>query len=339
MPECCTRFPAPTRAWTARGLLLLLVTLSPSLPAHAWGGKVILARRYRPGQRMVYQTNTVTHATIRSTPEGLKSFLPPIPTEFSTRQQNTVTVRAVQSEGTADVETRIDAFDFTSDVFARIPESAGASAEQAGREFSRRVSGQTLTAHYDHNGRLLRFEGGDDLIEQLDASLREPFRQILKFFLEQMGGDALYPDHPVKRGDEWTRKLSARPSAQYPFSMEGENVLHFVGKSKYHGVKAAIVEYRFTNVLKPELANLPQFGPLTQLLASGVELDLGIEGRGQGRVLLALDDGRILQNRSTLHQTLKTSLKPPPQNSSARSEPLTLEINSDTTLELDGSGK
>src|SRR2546425_1911472 len=46
------------------------------------------------------------------------------------------------------------------------------------------------------------------------------FRSILKFFLEQMGGDALYPDHPVKRGEEWTRKLSARPSAQYPFSME-----------------------------------------------------------------------------------------------------------------------
>ena len=58
-----------------------------------------------------------------------------------------------------------------------------------------------------------------------------------------------------------------------------------------------------------------------------------------GNVSVRLDDGRILQNRSTLHQTLKTSLKPPPQNSSARSEPLTLEIDSDTTLELDGSGK
>src|SRR5437899_12194534 len=105
--------------------------------------------------------------------------------------------------------------------------------------------------------------------------------------------------------------------------MEGENVLNFVGKSKYHGVKAAIVEYRFTNVLKPELANLPQVGPLTQLLTSGVELDLGIDGRGQGRVLRARDDGRLPQNRPTHHHTLQPSRKPPPQNSSARSEPRT----------------
>ena len=34
-----------------------------------------------------------------------------------------------------------------------------------------------------------------------------------------------------------------------------------------------------------------------------------IEGQGKGRVLLALDDGRVLQNHATIHQTLSARLE------------------------------
>lgn len=319
-------------------LLLVFLALGSSPAALAWGRKVKLARSYHPGRSMVYQTNMETHATVRSNPSGLKSFLPPLPTDMTTRQQNTVTVRAVHREGTADVETRFDQFEFHSDLTDRLPEKERSSTQQAEQDFSKRVVGQTLTAHYDREGQLLSFDGGDDMLKQVDAPLREPLRQILRLFLEQMGGSALYPDHAVKPGDEWKKKTSSPATDQLPFAMEGENTMRYVGRTRYRGVKAAIVDYRFSNLLKPAFSNLGQMGPLAPLEAMGVGLDLGINGQGQGRVLLALDDGRLLQNRSNIRQTLRASLKSPPQRSSASSaEPLTLQVESETTLEVDSA--
>ncbi len=264
-------------------------------------------------------------------------FLPPLPTDLSTRQQNTVTVRTVHPDGTADVETHFDQFEFQSDLFARLPGNVRDSEKQAQQEFSRRMSGQTLTAHYDREGRLLGFEGGDDILQQLDVPLRESFRQILRLFLEQMGGNALYPDHRVKPGEKWKRKLSALATDQYPFASDVESTVHYVGKTRYRRLKAAIVDYQFTDTLKPSFTNLPNSGPLAQLESLGMKLDLGINGQGQGRVLLALDDGRVLQNRSAIHQTLTARLKSRTRESSADSEPLAIEIDVETTLEVDGS--
>ncbi len=87
------------RRRSARPLAAAFLILTCSLPAHAWGDKVKLARKYRPGQRTVYQTSLQTRATIRSNPPGLRAFLPSMPTELGTRQQNTVTVRAVHPDG------------------------------------------------------------------------------------------------------------------------------------------------------------------------------------------------------------------------------------------------
>lgn len=338
----CTRF----RAAGARGgrrtiqaLLAVLLLGTSALPVYAWGRKIKLARKYRPGQKMVYQTKIQTRASVRSNPSGLQSFLPPLPTEFSTRQQNTVTVRAVHPDGTADVENHFDVFEFHSDFAGRLPEGVRDSAERAQQEFSQRVNGQALMVHYDREGRLLGFEGGEEVFGKLDTPLREPLRQVLRLFLEQMGGNGLYPDHPVKPREEWKRTLTAQPSEEYPFHVEGESTLSYSGKAQYRGSKAAVIDFRFTNVLKPALESLRRAGPLAQLEAQGMELEIRIDGLGQGRLLMALDDGRVLQNHARIHQTLTARLKGAPGVPLPIQGPITLEVNSDTLLEMDGSGK
>jgi len=331
-------FRQDRKAWLAFAVALLV--FGAASPLQAWGGKVTLARRYRPGQKVVYQTKMHTRATLESNPPGLKALLPPVPTQMTARQQNTVTVREVHPDGAADVENRFDEFEFESDLLERLPEGARDSAQKAQQEFSRQVVGQTLTVHYDREGKLLGFDGADDVLRQLDPPLREPLRQILRLFLEQMGGNSLFPDHPVKRGEEWRRQLATPPSEEYPFTTEGESTLRYAGKTKYRGVKAAIIDFRFTNVLTPALENLRKAGPLAQLEAHGLGLDIRINGQGQGRVLVALDDGRVLQNHASLHQDMSARLKglttsvPLPA-----SGPVTLMIKSETALEVEGAGK
>jgi len=318
---------------------LVALGLSVPLPAFGWGRKVSLARKYRPGQKMVYQTNLRTRAEVHSDPPGLKDFLPPVPTEFSLRQQNTLTIEAVRPDGTADIQNRFDQLEVHSDLPERLPEHLRDSARQAQEDFSRRMAGQVVIVHYDREGRLLGFEGAEEVFQQLDASLREPLRQVLRLFLEQMGGHTLYPDHQVKPGEEWKRKLAAPPTDDHPFSMEGESTLHYAGKTRYRGVKAARVDFRFQNVLTPSLEGLRRLGPLVQLEARGLGLEIRIDGQGQGRVLLALDDGRVLQNHATLHQTLHARLKNSGDLPLPASQPIKLEIQSETELEVEGSGK
>lgn len=283
---------------------------------------------------MAYQTKMETRSTIQATPEGLKSFLPPLPTRLSAAQQTTVTVRAVHPDGGADVETRFDQFEFHSDLVDRLPEKDRRLAEQAAQDFGKRMVGQTLTAHFDSTGRLVGFEGGEELVRQAEAPLREPLRQVLRFFLGQMNGVSFYPDHPVEAGEEWKGNLSAPPSDQFPFALGGESDLRYAGKARYHGVKAATVDYHFTNAFEPASGGLAPLGPLAPLEAMGVKLDLGVEGQGQGQVLVALDDGRVLQNRSTIRQTFHARLKDP--KASPNTEPLYLQIDAQTTLEVDG---
>jgi hypothetical protein len=307
-------------------------------PVLAWGGKTSLVRKYRPGQTMVYQTSIQTRATVSSQPEGLKALLPPLPTELGTRQQNTVTVRAVQADGTAEVENRFDRFEFQSNLPEMLPDEMEGAGRAVQEEFSKRVTGQALAVRYDRQGRLLGFEGDATLLEDLDAPLRETARQILLMFLEQMGGNALYPDHRVKPGEEWKRKLSAAPTADHPFSVEGESTLRFVGKTRYRGVKSAIIDCRFANLLRPTPESLRRAGPVTMLEAQGMTLDIHIEGEGEGRALVALDDGRILQNHATLRQVLKAHLEGNGGIPLPVSGPLTVDVDSETRLEVDAAG-
>lgn len=327
------------RRSAAQVLAVLLLALAAALPAGAWGGKVRLARKYRPGQQIVYQTQIRTTATVQSNPPTLKAFLPPVPSALTSRHQNTVRVGKVHRDGTADVENRFDEFEVQSELPEHVPEEVQGDAREAIGEFSSRLKGRTLTAHYDRDGRLLGFDGADEMLRDLDAPLRDTLREVLKMVLEQMGGNALYPDHRVKPGEEWKRKLTTPASEATPYAMEGESTLRYVGKTRYRGVRAAIIDFRFTNALKPELRELRREDPMAELEAQGLGLDMQITGQGEGRILVALDDGRVLQNHSTLHQTLNALLKGMPGTHLPSSDPITMQVDSETRLEMDGSGK
>jgi len=318
---------------------LALLTLWAPTSALAWGGQVRLTRRYQSGQKMVYTTKMHTKAVIHSEPPELQNFLPPLPTNFSVQQQNTVTVKAVHSDGSADIENHFDKFEFQSDLAAHVPANFPDPAVSAQQEISEHVAGQDIVAHFDRNGRLLGFEGGEGLFEQLDPAYRESLRQALRFFFEQVGGDRLYPQHPVKQGETWKSKLDSPASAAYPYNVEGENTLRYVGKTKAGGVKAAVVEFSFVNVLRPAPAALGKSEPLAQLESHGLGVDMRIEGQGQGRVLLALDDGRVLQNHATLHQTLSARLKSSAPLPFTNSQTLKLEVQSDTEMDVESSGR
>ena len=251
-------------------------------------------------------------------------------------QQSTVTVSKVAPDGAADVQQRFDKFEIQADL-GSLPEKVRDSITQAQQEVTQRMVGQTLTVHYDHDGRLVDFDGGDNIFHDIDGPVREPFMQMLRLFLEQMGGQSLYPDHRVKVGEEWSQNLDAQPLQSYPFQVQGKSTLHYSGKTRYQGVKAAIVDYHFENTLTPAQEVLRKGGALPQLEAMGMRLEMRISGKGQGRILVALDDGRVLQNHSTLHQTLSALMKGD-QGFVAPAEQLPrLEIQSDTQMEVEGS--
>ena len=172
--------------------VVALLLLGSASPTRAWGGKVNLVRRYRLGQQMVYQTDLQMASSVRSNPDILKSFLPPMPTKLTIRQQNTVTVQAIQPDGSVEIENRFDKFDFQSDLADRLPEELRDSARQAQEEFSRQLMGRSLKAHYDREGRRLGFEGFESMSQGLNSPAPAPLRQILRFFLEQVGGNSLY---------------------------------------------------------------------------------------------------------------------------------------------------
>jgi len=323
--------------WLVTGLALL--SLCAPKPALAWGGQVRLARRYRSGQKMVYETKMHTKAVIHSEPPELQNFLPPLPTDFTMQQQNTVRVKGVNSDGSADIENHFDKFEFHSDLAQRAPESFRDSAVSAQQDISDHVAGQDIIAHYDRNGRLLGFEGGEGLFGQLDLAYREPLRQALRFFLEQVGGDTLYPGYPVKPGKTWKRKLDSAASAAYPYNVEGENTLRYVRTTKVGGIKAAVVEFSFVNVVRPATNALGPGEPLTQLASHGLGVDMHIDGQGQGRVLLALDDGRVLQNHATIHQTLSAHLENSASLPFTNSQRMKLEVQSDSEMDVVGTGR
>ena len=201
-------------------------------PAFSRGEEVRLGRRYRSGQKMVYATKMHTKAVVHSEPPELQSFLPPLPTDFSMQQQTTVTVKGVHSDGSADIENRFDKFEFQSDLAEHAPSNFREAAENAQREISEHVAGQHIVAHYDRDGKLLGFEGGEGLFEQLDVAYREQLRQALRFFLEQVGGNTFYPGYAVKPGTTWKRPLDSPASAAYPYEVTGENTLRYVGRTK-----------------------------------------------------------------------------------------------------------
>jgi len=327
--------PAPS--WRLGGVLALVwLVFGGTTNARAAGGGVRLARKYRPGQSMVYLSKVATNSKVDSDPPTLKSFFPPMPTNLRLSQQSTVTVAKVQPGGGADVQHRFDKFDIEIDL-TELPENMRDTITQAQHEVSQQMVGKTLTAHYGSDGHLVDFEGADSLFRDIDAPVREPLLQMVRLFLEQMGGQSLYPDHPVRVNEEWTQNLDAQPAKDYPFQVHGKSTMHYSGKTRYHGAKAAIVDYRFENILTPAATALRKGGALPQLEAMGMHLDMQIRGKGQGRILVALDDGRVLQNHSTLHQTLSALMKGKEGLMASADMTPRLEIQSDTDIEVEGN--
>ena len=242
-------------------VVLFLLAVACGTAVQAVGRKVKLVRTYRPGQSIVYVTKVSTSSKINSNPAELKNFFPPMPTNLRLNQQCTVTVSGVHPDGAAEVQQRFDKFEIQTDAGA-LPENVRDSITQAQQEVTQRMVGQTLTVHYDHDGRLVDFDGGDNLSHDIDGPVREPFMQMLRLSLEQMGSESLYPDHPVKVGEEWTRNLEAQPVKNYAFQVEGKSTLHYSGQTRYQGVKAAMVDYHFENTLTPAVAGLRKDGAL-----------------------------------------------------------------------------
>jgi len=300
-------------------------------------GKTRLVRRYRPGQQMVYRTEVKTEVRISSNPEGLKALLPPMPHSVSTRQQNTITVRSIDPSGVAEVETRFDRFEFDTEMDEAFPEEIREAAAAAEEEFAKQLNGQTLTARYDRAGRLLEFRGAEKALHELDAPMREAAMQTLRLFLEQMAGGALYPDHPLKKGEEWKVSMSSPPSKGFPFRSEGENVLRFVGKVRHGNTKAAIIETHFTQLLTPSSDTASNSDDSIEARAQAMGLKINIKGEGQGRVLVALDDGRVLQNQATIRQTLTALMPKTPLVRAPGNDPLSLHIESQTKIDVDES--
>jgi hypothetical protein len=288
---------------------------------------------------MVYATKMHTKAVIHSEPPELQNLLPPLPTDLTMQQQNTVTVKAIHSDGSADAEYQFDKFDFQSYLAERAPANFREPAVEAQKEVSEHVAGQDIVAHFDRHGGLQGFEGGEGLFEQLDLAYREPLRQTLRFFLEQVGGGALYPEQPVIVGETWKRKLDSPPSTAYPYSVDGKNTLRYVGNTDVGGVEAAVVEFSFVDVARPAPEALGKTEPLAQLASHGLGVDMRIDGRGQGRVLLALDDGRVLQNHATTHQTLSARLDSSAPLPYTKSQALKLEVQSDSEMDVEGAGR
>jgi hypothetical protein len=320
--------------WSAT--VVTVAALACSLAAYSLAGpaaSVTLAPKLHPGEVLIYETQTHTNARVRTDPSELRAFLPPLPTEISTHHQNTLTVRAIHPDGIADVENRFDRFELQYELPQETPQELRAPAMQQEQEFCRRVNGQTLLAHYDRHGRLLGFEGAEAILLSLSAPLREPLQQALKFFLEQMGGAGFYPGHAVKPGEEWKHRFRVQGIGSSS-AVQGEIAYRYTGETQHLGTKAAIIEVKWTDLLAPPLADGgTAHGP--QAGAQGNDLRLELRGQGQGRLLVALDGGHILANRSSIQQTLKASLKGVPGINRPPSDRVTVEVTTETTFEMD----
>ena len=119
------RRPAPPFAWAYFALLPAVRVRDWRfccwcLPGARWRrgrvAKCRLARKYRPGQSMVYVTKVSTNSKIDSNPPELKNFFPPMPTNLRMNQQSTVTVSNVHPDGAADVQHRFDKFEIQTDL-------------------------------------------------------------------------------------------------------------------------------------------------------------------------------------------------------------------------------
>jgi hypothetical protein len=139
--------------------------------------------------------------------------------------------------------------------------------------------------------------------------------------------------------EEWTSKFARQPTAAEPWLVEAESTWRYSGKTRYGQVDAAIIDFRFTDVLTPALGSLHGSGAPVPAKPPEKRLNVRVLGHGQGRLLVALDDGRILQNHANAQHSLKATLNALPGVSLPPSDPVTVEVTSQTALQMEGTGR
>jgi hypothetical protein len=100
-----------------------------------------------------------------------------------------------------------------------------------------------------------------------------------------------------------------------------------------------VVEFSFVNTVRPSSKALGPTEPLSQLASHGMGVDMHIDGQGKGKVLLALDDGRVLDYHATIHQTLSARLENPDSIPFTDKKTLKLVVQSDSEMDVVGTGK
>jgi hypothetical protein len=330
------------KQWPVSSAVVLILTcLAPTA-----GGcrDVHLVRRYLPGRNAVYRVEVRALNTLSADPPQLKSFLPPVPSGVMFQVQDSVTTRSVASDGSAELENRFTQFRIESGAA-----SPGALARTTLKEvdaFAKQLDDQAVTVHYDAQAHLLHLEGADALINSLDAAYRDPAQRLLLLLLDALNGTAFLPDRPGRVGDEWTRSLSSLFGASPDWGVDGKALFRLTGTTRFEGVRAAVIEFEFSNIVTPRLGNAGAAAgtPLLRMAASDRRLEIKIIGNGRGRVLVAKDDGRMLQNQADIHEVLSASL-PRPADAAGRAAnsgsagALRVELSTDARLEVNGNGE
>ena len=297
----------------------------------------VLVRKYRTGESTRYRTETRTTATVRTTPAGLEALLPPLPTQVSTRQQNTITVRAVHANGVADVEDRLNQLNLQYDLPPHTPKEIRDSSLKQQQALCQRAIGRKVVAHYDRTGHLLSVEDDHAIWGSLSAPLRYPFEQFMKLLLQQMGGSPYYPSYPVELNQEWKRSFRVNTTESSSWALEGETTYRYVGQTQYENSKVAMIDFSFTDFLAP-VTTAPRSGaprgPQTQADTAGRGLRLEVRGQGQGRMLVALEGGAILENQANIRQMLEISAASVPGVSRPNSDPITVQLHTETTFRM-----
>lgn len=285
--------------------------LSATLSLSASPGRkpLHLVRKYRLGSRMVYQTEITTHIKLQSRPRGLRGYLPDMPSVVVVRPQTTSVVQAVGPDKSAEIQDRFDEFELVTTVTADPSGHARAVVRKVENAFTHQMTGQTLTAHYGPRGKLLGFTGAEALLDQLQAPARGAAHWALKLLLAQLGGYGFYPDRPVRVGESWKRRGSAKLSEAVPLMSNHEDTYRLERLTRYHGMRAGVIVFDIANSVRPVHNTGPSPGLFALLKNEGVTLGVGASGSGHGRAIVALGDGRILQEDCVLRESFQGSLQ------------------------------
>jgi hypothetical protein len=322
-----------------RSLIILCVAVlisalgSALVAADSAAAGVMLSRIYHPHHTMVYDAEITTRVVVHSDTAALNSLIADIPRVITIRLRNTLTVEKVFRNGSADIRDRLDAFHLLTQGDGPAGEGRG-TQQYANADLDRQVAGQVLTVSYDRSGDLLGFTGAQPMLQNLTSPTRDLVRLVLRALLSQFEGSGLYSGHPLRVADTWKSKTVTLFNAVLPASFQIERTFEYKGDTRYHGVKAATVDFHFADSLTPEADGRPSGSLLSLLNARGVSLIFIMTGGGSGSALVAINNGGILHKDATFQENLHASLKGVPGQATPASGPATVDVSTQNSIEI-----